>query len=61
LDIIHLAYHNYDGKTDSGEVWLECPTCEIVEKFETGMAADAFAKAHVNSPSHIRLFYFGEK
>jgi hypothetical protein len=57
-NIVYTSWRNYDPKIDSGQVFVECPTCEIVEEFETRLAADAFEKAHFASPDHVRKFYF---
>jgi nitrate/TMAO reductase-like tetraheme cytochrome c subunit len=51
---VYLSWKNYDPATDSGEIYFECPTCEIVENFSTMTAANAFERAHLNSLGHIR-------
>jgi hypothetical protein len=57
---VYLSWVNYDPGTDSGEIFVECPICGVIEEFSTMTAANAFERAHLNSPSHIKKFYFGE-
>ncbi len=57
---VYLSWRNYDRETDTGEIYFECPTCELVEESSTMVAAIAFEAAHLNSPDHIKKFYFGE-
>lgn len=58
---VYLCWHNYDRTTETGEIYVECPTCDLIEEFSTMIAATAFERAHLNSPGHIKKFYFGEK
>jgi hypothetical protein len=58
---VYLSWRNYDPITDYGDIFLECPTCELIEEFSTMLAARSFERAHLNSPSHVKKFYFGEK
>ena len=57
---VYLSWRNYDHTTQAGEIFVECPTCELIEEFSTMIAANAFERAHFNSPDHIKKFYFGE-
>jgi hypothetical protein len=57
---VYLSWVDYDPVRDSGDIYLECPTCELIEEFTTMTAAKAFERAHLNSADHIKKFYFGE-
>jgi len=57
---LYLSWINYDPVSDHGEIFVECPTCGLVEEFSTMTATNAFERAHLNSPGHIKKFYFGE-
>ena len=58
---VYLSWHNYDRTTETGEIYVECPTCDLIEEFSTIVAANSFQRAHLNSPLHIKKFYLGEK
>ena len=57
----YLSWRNYDRDKDTGEIYFECPTCQLIEEFSTMVAAIAFERAHLNSPDHVNKFHFGEK
>ena len=61
LNVVYRSWTHYEPASDSGEIFVECPTCEIVEEFSTMAAADAFERAHLSSQSHVFRFYFGKK
>jgi len=58
LNVVQRSWRNYDPETDSGEIFVECPSCELVEEFSSMIAAEVFEKIHLNSPSHVRRYYF---
>ena len=59
-NVVYGCWRNYDRVSDTGEIYVECPSCDLIEEFSTMTAATAFEQAHLNSADHIKKFYFGE-